>query len=218
MKKLALCIAVIAMLGAAAAEARAVRVKGYFRKDGTYVAPHVRSAPNASRLDNYSTKGNVNPYTGKTGTVDPYPTWPGTPIYVPPAPTYSAPTPRVVQSATTDGQDRRWFPGTSSIRDAELIPWGFQGQWGDSAGACSAQEPTGLMTIYADGIDTYESGGRLRRITQAGQDRSVVMRLDFEGEGTFWEQTYQFTLSPDYRSVRVIDTKDAKSDFTYTRC
>jgi hypothetical protein len=45
-----------------------VQVKGYKRKDGTYVAPHVRSSPNKTTADNYSTKGNVNPYTGKAGT------------------------------------------------------------------------------------------------------------------------------------------------------
>jgi hypothetical protein len=46
----------------------AVAVKGYTRKDGTYVAPHYRSATNSTKNDNYSTKGNVNPYTGKEGT------------------------------------------------------------------------------------------------------------------------------------------------------
>lgn len=45
-----------------------VQVKGYTRKDGTYVTPHVRSSPNGTKSDNYSTKGNVNPYTGKAGT------------------------------------------------------------------------------------------------------------------------------------------------------
>jgi hypothetical protein len=47
-------------------------VKGYVKKDGTYVAPHIKSSPNDTKFDNYSTKGNVNPYTGKAGTVDPY--------------------------------------------------------------------------------------------------------------------------------------------------
>lgn len=46
----------------------ATRVKGYTRKDGTFVAPHTRSAPNRTKVDNYSTKGNINPYTGKAGT------------------------------------------------------------------------------------------------------------------------------------------------------
>ena len=31
-------------------------VQGYFRKDGTYVQPHVRSSPNANRWDNRSSQ------------------------------------------------------------------------------------------------------------------------------------------------------------------
>lgn len=68
-------------------------VKGYIRSDGTYVAPHVRSAPNRTTLDNYSTQGNVNPYTGQQGNVDPYPAY--QPYRAPQpyhAPTYTAPT------------------------------------------------------------------------------------------------------------------------------
>lgn len=44
-----------------------VHVDGYYRQDGTYVAPHYRSAPNSSPYDNYSSKGNYNPYTGEKG-------------------------------------------------------------------------------------------------------------------------------------------------------
>lgn len=47
-------------------------VRGYTKRDGTYVQPHYRSSPNNTVLDNYSTKGNINPYTGKSGTKDPY--------------------------------------------------------------------------------------------------------------------------------------------------
>ena len=46
-------------------------VKGYTQKSGTYVAPHQRTAPNKTKSDNYSTKGNTNPYTGKKGTKKP---------------------------------------------------------------------------------------------------------------------------------------------------
>jgi hypothetical protein len=49
-----------------------VRVKGHVRSDGTYVPAHTRTAPNATKLDNYSTEGNYNPSTGRVGTVDPY--------------------------------------------------------------------------------------------------------------------------------------------------
>lgn len=47
-------------------------VRGYHRKDGTYVAPHRRTTPDSSRSNNWSTRGNVNPYTGREGTKDPY--------------------------------------------------------------------------------------------------------------------------------------------------
>lgn len=46
-------------------------VNGYYKSNGTYVRPHYRTSPNSTNLDNYSTKGNVNPYTGKRGTVEP---------------------------------------------------------------------------------------------------------------------------------------------------
>lgn len=46
----------------------ASRVKGYYKpKTGTYVQPHYRSSPNRSKIDNWSTKGNYNPFTGKKG-------------------------------------------------------------------------------------------------------------------------------------------------------
>jgi hypothetical protein len=54
-------------------------VRGYVRKDGTYVAPHYQTNPDSSVLNNWSTRGNVNPYTGKVGTIDPY--QPRTPSY-----------------------------------------------------------------------------------------------------------------------------------------
>ena len=44
------------------------RVRGYFRSDGTYVQSYYRTDPNETVTDNYSYKGNYNPYTGKIGT------------------------------------------------------------------------------------------------------------------------------------------------------
>ena len=64
---------IIALLVATASASAQVHVRGYTKKDGTYVAPHERSSPNSTTLDNYSTKGNVNPYTGEPGTKDPSP-------------------------------------------------------------------------------------------------------------------------------------------------
>ncbi|ENU80608.1 hypothetical protein F975_01662 [Acinetobacter sp. ANC 3789] len=44
------------------------RVSGYTKKNGTYVASYEKSHNNSTQLDNFDTKGNVNPYTGKDGT------------------------------------------------------------------------------------------------------------------------------------------------------
>jgi hypothetical protein len=46
-------------------------VRGHTRKNGTVVQPHSRSNGNRTQNDNYSTKGNSNPYTGKSGTKTP---------------------------------------------------------------------------------------------------------------------------------------------------
>lgn len=45
-----------------------VSVSGYYRSNGTYVQPHMRSSPDASPYNNYSYPGNTNPYTGKVAT------------------------------------------------------------------------------------------------------------------------------------------------------
>ena len=48
-----------------------VYVSGYYRSNGTYVKPHYRTAPNSTNRDNFSTRGNTNPYTGQAGYITP---------------------------------------------------------------------------------------------------------------------------------------------------
>lgn len=95
----------VALLAATAAPAQ-VFVQGYTTKNGTYVAPHYRSAPDGNPYNNWSTVGNVNPYTGQLGTRNPYPSSSYGSIYQsPPAPSYClycAPT-APLQSNTDDG-------------------------------------------------------------------------------------------------------------------
>ena len=45
-----------------------VAVRGHITKRGTFVMPSHRSHPDKSFTNNWSTKGNINPYTGKAGT------------------------------------------------------------------------------------------------------------------------------------------------------
>lgn len=49
-------------------EARASRVKSYYKKSSfKYVAPHYRSSKDSVKFNNYSAKGNYNSFTGKKG-------------------------------------------------------------------------------------------------------------------------------------------------------
>ena len=46
-------------------------VQGHYNSNGTYTQPHYQTDPNGTQSDNYSTRGNVNPFTGSTGTRTP---------------------------------------------------------------------------------------------------------------------------------------------------
>jgi hypothetical protein len=46
-------------------------VRGYVKKNGMYVPPHRQTNPNRTQRDNWSSKGNTNPYTGKAGRKNP---------------------------------------------------------------------------------------------------------------------------------------------------
>ena len=57
--------------GIAQTNPKHVRVRGYYRSNGTYVQPHYKTAPNSTNIDNFSTSGNINPYTGQPGWIKP---------------------------------------------------------------------------------------------------------------------------------------------------
>lgn len=60
-------ITVALISGISTSEAKTTRVKSSITKTGTYRSPHLRTSPNKTKVDNWSTKGKVNPYTGKKG-------------------------------------------------------------------------------------------------------------------------------------------------------
>jgi hypothetical protein len=66
-----LSLAMIAAAPSLADASGSHRRSGYFTKNGTYVAPARATNPNRTRVDNWSSKPNVNPYTGKRGMRDP---------------------------------------------------------------------------------------------------------------------------------------------------
>jgi hypothetical protein len=46
-----------------------VHVDSYIKSNGTVVNSYYRTAPDNTKSNNWSTYPNVNPYTGKTGTI-----------------------------------------------------------------------------------------------------------------------------------------------------
>jgi hypothetical protein len=71
-------------------------VRGYYRQDGTYVAPYHRTTPNKNLYDNYSSRGNLNPWTGQQGSKrnefsNPPAYNRSSPFYTPSYPSYPSP-------------------------------------------------------------------------------------------------------------------------------
>jgi len=60
-----------AQLYGTGSNSRSHGVSGHYTNSGSYVQPHRATNPNSTQMDNYGTRGNVNPYTGAVGTRTP---------------------------------------------------------------------------------------------------------------------------------------------------
>ncbi len=68
-----LAIIGLCLVSASAAQAQSYHyVRPYYRTDGTYVQGHYQTNPDNNLYNNYGTRGNIDPYTGRTGRIDPY--------------------------------------------------------------------------------------------------------------------------------------------------
>jgi hypothetical protein len=72
MKKVILLVIAFTVSIPAISFAQYQYVHPYVRSDGTFVQGHYRTEPNGTTWDNWSTRGNTNPFTGRQGYVDPY--------------------------------------------------------------------------------------------------------------------------------------------------
>jgi hypothetical protein len=68
MKTTLILIAACVLSLSAIAKGGSHSVKGHTTKNGTYVAPHRSTNPDGAKSNNWTQKGNANPYTGKEGT------------------------------------------------------------------------------------------------------------------------------------------------------
>lgn len=141
-----LTIAILALFGLLDVALADVKVRGYYRSDGTYVRPHYRSSPDRSHNNNWSVRGNVNPYTGQRGTLPRRAEPPssrtssGTPTPISPA------KPTGVAASTPRLNARQTIVGRASVIDGDTFE--IQGQtvriWGIDA-------PGSAQTCYISG-------------------------------------------------------------------
>lgn len=68
MKELSFTLVILLAAAGAHAKGGSHSVRGHYTKKGAYVQPHRQTNPDSSKMNNWSRKGSVNPYTGKEGT------------------------------------------------------------------------------------------------------------------------------------------------------
>lgn len=164
-----------------------VAVRGYTRRDGTYVPPHYRSSPNSTTADNYSTRGNVNPFTGDRGTRSPDATQ-----------SLASPT-ALVPEAAPPSQLESEVHGNGG-----LIPPQFHGEWNEDIASCGTGLNDSRLRIEATRMRFYESGGQVRGAFTQGPFEMIVV-LDMSGEGETWIAAYHFVLASDGQHLSTED-------------
>ncbi len=181
-----------------------VRVKGYFRKDGSYVAPHYRSSPDGNPYNNYSyrppvVRGGITPYQGG-GTA---PSYGGTPQYS--APGYGGAYQTQPygysgsSSSTPPAPSRRVLPSlspnevvlkvTEVVEGGEAISlsdgawWKPQMNWGWSVDDLVQSAPMGIKKLSPSGdrVIDYSRATRLGDIDGYTYMGSTRVSGDFDG-------------------------------------
>nr|DAY31843.1 MAG TPA: hypothetical protein [Caudoviricetes sp.] len=70
-RKILFAILAVCLLGPMGSIAYGKSVSGYHKRNGAYVKSYHRTSKDRTQRNNWSSKGNVNPYTGKKGTKRP---------------------------------------------------------------------------------------------------------------------------------------------------
>ena len=172
-----------------------VSVRGYVRKDGTYVAPHVRSAPDGVFQNNWSTKGNYNPYTGEEGKVSTPPPLSGAPSLTNNSPAV-APTTSFIGSESKYGADTFDKVGDSSRGSVELL------ESKPPPSLSARPKPLQPVVSYAKPVNAHTppaaSGRTLSYVEQ--------QKLRDEERALYW-QRQGYSFNPAYMTAYSMDQK-----------
>jgi hypothetical protein len=93
-------------------------------------------------------------------------------------------------------------PDGQSVGGA-MFPSYLRGQW-SSMDTCRGDSENLYVTISAQEIQFYESGGQLMRISHDYKERELY-HLAMSGEGEAWDETFRFMLSNDSMTLTLFD-------------
>jgi hypothetical protein len=173
-----------------------VSVRGYVRKDGTYVPPHQRTGPDGNFQNNWSTYGNYNPYTGEEGKVVTPPirspgssgsTYTG-PLYVPTLPTAAPKTLAPIYSGEGASAQPESVPHDTLTIPSQAAPLAFE-----------PHSPA--RVIPAPRAVTQDSSAAARPLTYMEQQK-----LRDAERAQFWAK-HGYTFNPAYMSAYSMDQK-----------
>ena len=108
--------------------------------------------------------------------------------------------------------------GNSSEIAPVTIPAAFHGRWGMVAADCTSTrgDAKGLITIAGDGIQFYESRGKLTDVTLNAPE-NFTGTFAFTGEGQSWTNSQNLKLTNSSNTLVRSETDVAQS-YSYNRC
>lgn len=177
-----------------------VSVHGYTKKNGTYVAPYVRSNPNGLKYDNYGYKPSQGLYNNSYGTKDS--TW-DTPTYVTDPNYYEG---KALYDAGQTGNLSNSLTSYSNTSSASIMQTSCStGYYLDNDGSCSK------ITVPLYGYATGNTTGSWDCVVgyTISDDRMSCRKIIIPEHSRVigstpgsWSCLYGYTLGPDRRSCK----------------
>ena len=97
------------------------------------------------------------------------------------------------------------------------MPTQWRGTWAEDLADCSKQEQLTTITITADAMRFYESGGHIRGAFERGRFEIMVV-MDMSGEGQTWLSSMHFTAASDFQYIQSVPLIADSPKLTLYRC
>lgn len=215
----ALCLSLL--LSGHAVAGGDVHVRGYYRSNGTYVQPHYRSAPDGVFSNNWTTLGNVNPYTGEAGHLAAPPAHNGQASEQVPADTDRSPT-RPVRSVAPTNSLTAPISSASPTAGSERSPSTANGAAGSPSRPVVAKPHGSTKSwtpVQSVGLENYqveasqETANRIRALGYTVDPRgmSLAELLDVESRLRTAQRLKAMGYDADWKASSLMTMLDVES-------